>query len=99
MAARSYPEDHPKDFWILRVTWKGDSQLPKEADAYYARTGAKHGDKDRIILWYKPIGSEKYRVIYAVLSVRESYEMLSVAEPRSSQPWYPKLVVIISFSR
>jgi hypothetical protein len=54
--------------------------LPKEADAHYARAGAKHGDSERAILWFKPIGSEKYRVIYADLSVRESNEAPKVAD-------------------
>lgn len=54
--------------------------LPKEADAYYARSGAKYGDAERAVLWYKPTGSEKYRVILADLSVREAHEMPAVAD-------------------
>ncbi|MEQ1829480.1 MAG: hypothetical protein ABL921_26180, partial [Pirellula sp.] len=54
--------------------------LPKGADAHYAGAGAKHGDSERAILWFKPTGSEKYRVIYADLSVRESNEAPKVAD-------------------
>lgn len=54
--------------------------LPKEADAHYAGAGTRQGDAERAILWFKPIGLEKYRVIYADLSVRESKEVPKVAE-------------------
>ncbi len=54
--------------------------LPKEADAHYARAGAKYGDAERAVLWYKPTGSDKYRVIFADLSVREANEMPTVAD-------------------
>ena len=54
--------------------------LPKEADAQYARTGAKYGDAERAVLWYKSIDSDKYRVIFADLSVREANEMPKVAD-------------------
>ena len=54
--------------------------LPKEADAHYARAGAKYGDAERAVLWYKPTGSDKYRIILADLSVREANEMPSVAD-------------------
>lgn len=48
--------------------------LPKEADVHYAGANTKQGDAERAILWYKPAGSEKYRVVYADLTVRESDE-------------------------
>lgn len=54
--------------------------LPKEADAHYARAGAKYGDAERAVLWYKPTGSDKYRVIFADLTVREANEMPTVAD-------------------
>jgi hypothetical protein len=54
--------------------------LPKGSDAHYAGAGAKQGDADRPIMWFKPIGSEKYRVIYADLSVRESNKAPKVAD-------------------
>ena len=54
--------------------------LPKEADAHYARAGAKYGDAERAVLWFKPTGSDKYRVIFGDLSVRETNEMPTVAD-------------------
>ena len=54
--------------------------LPKEADAHYARAGAKYGDADRAVMWFRPKGSDKYRVIFADLSVRETNEMPQVAD-------------------
>ena len=54
--------------------------LSKETDAYYARAGAKYGDAQRAVLWYRPTGSDKYRVIFADLSVREASEMPSVTD-------------------
>lgn len=54
--------------------------LPKEADAHYARSGAKYGDAQREVLWYKPTDSDKYRVIFADLSVRETNEMPTVVD-------------------
>jgi hypothetical protein len=46
--------------------------IPAASDAHYAGAGAKQGDADRAILWYKPVDSTKYRVIYADFSVKES---------------------------
>lgn len=45
--------------------------LPTESNAHYAGEGARLGAADRPILWYKPKGSTKYRVIYADLFVAE----------------------------
>ena len=44
--------------------------LPAEADAHYARPAAS-GAEDAPIIWYKPVGSSKYRVIRRDLSVKE----------------------------
>ncbi len=46
--------------------------LPVESDAHYAGHGAKPGDADQPVFWYKPTGLTKYRVIYADLSIKES---------------------------
>jgi Putative zinc-finger len=43
--------------------------LPKEADWHYTGADATSGDKTTPICWYRPTGSETYRVIYADLSV------------------------------
>lgn len=47
------------------------NMLGPENDAYYVGGGVKLGTPDRPILWYKPTGAEKYRVLYADLSVKE----------------------------
>ena len=43
----------------------------KNADAYYAGANVKLGEIDRPIFWYKPTGSNNYRVIFADLMVKE----------------------------
>jgi outer membrane lipoprotein-sorting protein len=45
--------------------------LKPENDPHYVGGGVKLGTPDRPILWYKPTGADKYRIIYADLSVRE----------------------------
>jgi len=46
--------------------------LPTEADAHYAGKGVSLGAADTPIFWYRPKDSQKYRVIYADLSVRDA---------------------------
>ncbi len=59
--------------------------LKPENDPHYIGGGVKLGTPDRPILWYKPTGAEKYRVIYADLSVKEltpdDVEKLPEAKP------------------
>ncbi len=43
--------------------------LREEADWHYAGADATFGDATRPIFWYRPEGSETYRVVYADLSV------------------------------
>ena len=45
--------------------------LKPENDAHYGGKGVKLDTPAYPILWYKPTGAEKYRVIYADLSVKE----------------------------
>ena len=45
--------------------------LKPENDSHYAGKGVKLNTPDRPIFWYKPTGADKYRVIYANLSVKE----------------------------
>jgi hypothetical protein len=45
--------------------------LKPENDPHYVGGGVKLGTPDCPILWYKPTGADKYRVIYADLSVKE----------------------------
>lgn len=47
------------------------AMLKPENDPHYVGGGVKLGTPDRPILWYKPTGAEKYRVVYADLSVKE----------------------------
>lgn len=46
-------------------------KLQPENDSHYTGKDVKLGAPDRPILWYKPTGSDSYRVIYADLSVKE----------------------------
>ena len=46
--------------------------LEEESDAHYAGAGAKRGDAERAIFWYKPEKSNTYRVVFADLTVRDS---------------------------
>jgi outer membrane lipoprotein-sorting protein len=50
------------------------SKLPKESNWRYAGNGVKVNTPDTPIFWYRPAGSENYRVIYADLTVREVAE-------------------------
>jgi hypothetical protein len=45
--------------------------LPEDADWRYAGEDVKFGDADKAIFWYRPEGSETYRVIYSDLSVKD----------------------------
>ena len=45
--------------------------LPSESDWHYAGEGVKLGDADKPIFWYRPQGSDTYRVIYGDLSVKD----------------------------
>ncbi|MCA9191016.1 MAG: hypothetical protein KDB03_04625 [Planctomycetales bacterium] len=54
--------------------------LPKGADVHYAGAGAKQGDEERPVLWYKASGSSMYRVLHADFSVREVDEAPRVAD-------------------
>jgi outer membrane lipoprotein-sorting protein len=50
------------------------SKLPADSNWRYAGNGVKINTPDTPIFWYKPAGSEKYRVIYADLTVQELTE-------------------------
>jgi outer membrane lipoprotein-sorting protein len=47
------------------------SKLPADSNWRYAGNGVKINTPDTPIFWYRPAGSEKYRVIYADLTIRE----------------------------
>jgi len=63
--------------------------LPPESDWHYTGKGVKVGATDTPIFWYKPEGSDTYRVIYADLTVKNlSVEQLPDvpdAQTRDSQ--------------
>jgi outer membrane lipoprotein-sorting protein len=46
-------------------------QLPADSDSHYVGKDVKFGDADKPIFWYRPEGSEAYRVIYGDLSIRD----------------------------
>ncbi|MHC4572735.1 MAG: hypothetical protein ACYS76_01155 [Planctomycetota bacterium] len=46
-------------------------ELPSESDWHYAGKGLKLGESDSPIFWYRPEGSETYRVIYGDLSIED----------------------------
>jgi len=51
------------------------AKLPREESKWrYAGNGVKINTPDTPIFWYRPTGSDKYRVIYADLTVREMTE-------------------------
>jgi outer membrane lipoprotein-sorting protein len=47
------------------------TQLPAESNWRYAGENVRYGDADTPIFWYRPTGSETYRVIYGDLSVKD----------------------------
>lgn len=46
--------------------------LPSAADAHYAGKGVKKDTPNRPIFWYRPEGSQRYRVLDATLMVRDA---------------------------
>ena len=46
-------------------------ELQQKGPWHYAGNGVKFGSPDTPVLWYRPVGSGTYRVIYADLSVRD----------------------------
>lgn len=59
--------------------------LKPENDPHYVGASVKLGTPNRPILWYEPTGAEKYRVIYADLSVKEmtSDDVTNLPEARA----------------
>ncbi len=45
--------------------------LPEDADWHYTGKDVKFGDPETAIFWYRPEGSQTYRVIYSDLSVKD----------------------------
>ncbi|MGA2071233.1 MAG: hypothetical protein ABSG97_07770, partial [Sedimentisphaerales bacterium] len=49
-------------------------RLPQSSNWRYMGENVKFGTPDKPIFWYRPAGSQMYRVIYADLTVREMAE-------------------------
>jgi hypothetical protein len=47
------------------------TQLPAESNWRYAGENIKYGDAETPIFWYRPEGSQTYRVIYGDLSIKD----------------------------
>lgn len=46
-------------------------KLPESSDWHYAGKDATFGDADTPVFWYRPEGSQTYRVIYGDLSLKD----------------------------
>ena len=46
-------------------------ELPDESDWHYVGKDVKFGDAESPIFWYKPEGSQTYRVLYGDLSIKD----------------------------
>lgn len=46
-------------------------RMTKENDWHYEGKGAKLGEANRPVCWWKPAGSQTYRIVYADLSIRD----------------------------
>ncbi len=62
----------PKYIQLVQTVMGGMTFVLQYKDQYvYRPENIKLGDADKMLLWYKPEGSEKYRVIYGDLHVGE----------------------------
>ncbi|MGO8745161.1 MAG: LolA family protein [Thermoguttaceae bacterium] len=66
------------------------NMLTSQNDSHYVGGGVKRGTPDRPIFWYKPTGAEKYRVIYADLSVKEASPAEIKNFPKASEGYTPQ---------
>jgi hypothetical protein len=58
---------------VMKVSRATAFMLPDNgSEFHYAGKGAKLGEAGRAVFWYQPKGSEKFRVIYADLSVTDA---------------------------
>ncbi len=60
------------EFTAIGVGLEFALALPESAEAHYAGKGVRLDEPNRPIFWYKPVGSETYRLIYADLSVKDA---------------------------
>ena len=57
-------------------------RLPENSDWQYVGEDVQLGDASKAVCWYKPAGSETYRVVYGDLSVKDV-----APEDLPSIPW------------
>jgi len=55
------------DMFVKRLT-----DAPDYFDVHYTGDGVKLGDSDTVILWYRPLDTTNYHVIYGDLTVKET---------------------------
>jgi outer membrane lipoprotein-sorting protein len=63
--------DPMKDAMIMARGMVFVTSLPPESNWNYAGENVKYGDAETPIFWYKPAGSQTYRVIYGDLNAKE----------------------------
>jgi hypothetical protein len=73
------------------------NMLGSQNDSHYVGGGVKRGTPDRPIFWYKPTGAEKYRVIYADLSVKEASPAEIKNFPKALEGYTPQMRNIGAF--
>lgn len=66
------------------------STLGAQNDSHYVGGGVKLGTPNRPIFWYKPTGADKYRVIYADLSVKEAAPAETEHFPKAPEGYTPQ---------
>jgi hypothetical protein len=64
--------------------------LSPDTDAHYVGAGVSIGSPDTPVFWYRPHGQEKYRVIYADLSVHEADLPPNTPNATHTSPLPPK---------
>jgi outer membrane lipoprotein-sorting protein len=86
--ARAFQEKASQAMLTVGRAWMFMGDAKNGSDFRYAGKGVKFGTKGRAVLWYKPKGSEAYRVIDADLSVRDvpANELPDVPSQRVETP-------------
>jgi outer membrane lipoprotein-sorting protein len=73
-AQESLQQMYQKTLEISLITTRGLMfvlQLPAESNWQYAGENVQFGDAETPIFWYKPAGSQMYRIIYGDLTVKD----------------------------
>jgi hypothetical protein len=64
-------QEHMDRVSVVMRMLKFVTELPAGSDWHYAGEGVEYGDGETAIFWYRPAGSEDYRVGYGDLAVEE----------------------------